>query len=1268
MKLAGYVILALLAVGGANSVSSHVSPVQKVIQLIDDMAAKVHKDLDATNLGFEEFAKNCDDEASEKNFAIGNSNEQVEALEAAIFASSSKVMQLEAKIDDVSTRISSAEGEVVAADQLRAKEHQDFLVTEKSMLETINELQGAAAQLRGETGLVQLTNDARQGLNSVLISLGKIVDANFVTHEQREKVQVFLQAQEDAQDSLQVKQPEGGAMDGVLATISELTEKAEGTLAATRKSEQESVHSHTMLKQSMENDIKSMQEEMAESTKLKAFNAEAKAQSEKDLAVEQKSLSETTTYLTDLKQDCQRRATAFEAETRDINGELTALGKAKDILTKKFGALLQTRVKVEAKDDEDVRAQALRHVEEVGRKYHSTMLVALAYRASADPFTKVRNMLESMIDKLLQEAAEEATQKAFCDEEIGKSKKSQAQKEESLAKTQARLDKGEASVAKLSEAIATLSKQVAEIDRSVKDASAVRAKEKAEFQIVEKDMSESEEACAAAISVLREYYEGAALVQLKSKSKENLQGDGSGILGVLEVAESDFAQLLSEARSTEEMASAEYAKMMEENKLLKSTTEMDIKGKQSEMKSVKSALADYSQDKEGVSAELSAVVDYLDKLKPQCETKAPSYAQRKAEREAEIQGLKEALDILAGDGLALLQTSSQLQRDGPVEGVANAAGSIGKGANEVTKPVSKPVSDVGAGAVTTVGDGVGGAGQSVVGENPMEKVPVVGSAFKVRGVSTALNCVVSLTIQYFVVYTALALCRTAADVWNLKYEAVPLQKILQTAATTVNYAPMLAVLFLAVRMRITWLTQGKGDPPVYMQAWMYCATYAVLLMTLIVVVIPLFTGEVIGVDQKTGDIDDEHKPFANFILAVCFTVVKYFIMIGLYIGVVCIIYGACTYVPAAGIWPGDKIPPASPAVACTFILSSFYFMLYAFVQFSRTWTQFTGSKYTKFENSMTVATNAMNFAPMLSVLFIGARMRALQMDSVNGSPQRWAQNCFYMCTYATAAQVLISIAVTLVLSGTSTPNKDVEGDMVFKVENKALGGILSVGRYIIMFCIYVGFSCVVYSIFTLQHPSGPQYTPAISVTMQCVINLTFQFFFIYLMIWICVTIKEFTGYNWKLLINTMENLKGTVAYCPMLAILFVGTRMRALLITNNKGAPQGYVQDGMYMATWAILIQFLFGLIVPCCTGVQTPCDEDGTPVYKPAHPIALYCVLALKWITYIFLYGGVIAVITGVYTMTPENANGRGAVPLVGEHMGEPYGANDIPGGPVSK
>merc|ERR1719335_2019472 len=102
--------------------------------------------------------------------------------------------------------------------------------------------------------------------------------------------------------------------------------------------------------------------------------------------------------------------------------------------------------------------------------------------------------------------------------------------------------------------------------------------------------------------------------------------------------------------------------------------------------------------------------------------------------------------------------------------------------------------------------------------------------------------------------------------------------------------------------------------------------------------------------------------------------------------------------------------------------------------------------------------------------------------------------------------------------------------MLYHVDNPMLGTALTVGRWIIMLSIYIGFSCVIWSIFTLEHPQGPQYTPPISVTMQCVINLTVQYFFVYLMIWICVTINEITGWDWHLVSNAMESAKGTVAF------------------------------------------------------------------------------------------------------------------------------------------
>merc|ERR1719465_139354 len=255
-----------------------------------------------------------------------------------------------------------------------------------------------------------------------------------------------------------------------------------------------------------------------------------------------------------------------------------------------------------------------------------------------------------------------------------------------------------------------------------------------------------------------------------------------------------------------------------------------------------------------------------------------------------------------------------------------------------------------------------------VEDNPMEKVPVVGSQFKVNPVSTSMQCVVSLTIQYFVVYTALALARTAAKSFGIDYGKTPIITILKTATYTVSFAPMLAVLFLGCRMRVTRLTQGKGNPPEYVQVAMYCATYAVLAMTLVVCVIPVFTGKVIAVDVKTGDIPKDAKPFAQPIVAGCFAALKFLIMLGLYAGALVVVYGIINFEPPKGTWPGDVIPPVSPAVQCVMILSCQYFAVYGAIQVCKSiedWLSFSNPFLHLIQESCVTATLSMTSHPCL---------------------------------------------------------------------------------------------------------------------------------------------------------------------------------------------------------------------------------------------------------------------------------------------------------------
>merc|ERR1719253_316707 len=363
-----------------------------------------------------------------------------------------------------------------------------------------------------------------------------------------------------------------------------------------------------------------------------------------------------------------------------------AIEKAKTILVDGVTAFVQvsskvrrTQMKWNPDDDEESDAVAAKReqvvgiLKQLGQKHHSFAFAQLASMATSDPFVKIRGLIEDMIAKLVKEAEEEATQKAFCDAEIGKSKTSQDEKTMTLDKLQSRMDGASTTMAQNAEDIKTLESEVAEIDKAQAEATAMRTKEHEDYAQASKDFKDSAEAVAKAIEVLKNFYEG-SFIQVKAqttlKSKQPEFGGAKSdiahtIISVLEMSEEDFTTLLAECEGTEDEAARAYKSLTDENKVSKAAKETEAKGKASENKSLSVQLEHHKEDHGSVSKELDAVNAYVDKLRPQCEEKAMSYEEKKAKREAEIAGLKEALEILSGDSLALVQTKRsfrQIQR------------------------------------------------------------------------------------------------------------------------------------------------------------------------------------------------------------------------------------------------------------------------------------------------------------------------------------------------------------------------------------------------------------------------------------------------------------------------------------------------------------------------------------------------------------------------------------------------------------------------------
>merc|ERR1711972_616593 len=144
------------------------------------------------------------------------------------------------------------------------------------------------------------------------------------------------------------------------------------------------------------------------------------------------------------------------------------------------------------------------------------------------------------------------------------------------------------------------------------------------------------------------------------KTHEKASGAGGSIINILEVCESDFATNLAKEETQESDAQADYEKTTQENKITKATKEQDVKYKTQEATSLDKLIAELSSDKDTTNTELAAVLEYFGKIKERCIAKPETYEERKARREQEIAGLKEALSILESEA-AFLQRRHRMR-------------------------------------------------------------------------------------------------------------------------------------------------------------------------------------------------------------------------------------------------------------------------------------------------------------------------------------------------------------------------------------------------------------------------------------------------------------------------------------------------------------------------------------------------------------------------------------------------------------------------------
>merc|ERR1719183_1451972 len=276
--------------------------------------------------------------------------------------------------------------------------------------------------------------------------------------------------------------------------------------------------------------------------------------------------------------------------------------------------------------------------------------------AGEDPFAKVKGLIQDMIEKLLSDAEADATEHAFCTKEMAETEAKKAEKEATIEKLSTSADSMTAKSNKLKEQVAELQKQLAALAGAQAEADKIRAEEKSAFDANSAEMEKGIEGVKLALKVLNDYY------SKEDKSHSSADGAGGGIIGLLEVCESDFTKGLAEMVATERTAVAEYEQLSQANDIEKATKTQDEKYKTKESKGLDKSTSETNSDKATAQQELDAVLEYYKGLKGRCVAKAETHAERVARRESEIAGLKEALSILDGEAVLLQKTSKRTLR------------------------------------------------------------------------------------------------------------------------------------------------------------------------------------------------------------------------------------------------------------------------------------------------------------------------------------------------------------------------------------------------------------------------------------------------------------------------------------------------------------------------------------------------------------------------------------------------------------------------------
>jgi len=707
MKASFIVVIGLTLLMGNAVLAAHSdNPLSGVMAMLHDLAAKVEKDGESADRSYHEFALWCEKVTGEQLHSIKLDEKRVKKLKSEIEKYLAEIEEAGETIAETAKTIADSIHDAKNAKELREKQFAEFKVAEKDLVESLNMFSRAIVVLKKEMGSGSLAQIANNKLTGLMQVLSAVTDAAAFSTSDKSKLLELVQARQGSDD--QVFAPTADAYvsksGSIVDMLEDMKENADNQLSDLRKGEMQARFVFTQLRAALKKQQEAAEDEKAEAENEKAEDSEALAKTEDNKKQTAKVLDiETEEYATAQAQ-CMQTASAHEQTVKNRKEELKVLAEATKILEDMTsGAASRTYTFIQEKLSRRLRLstsadlagyEIVTLVNRMAKTHHSSALAQLGSRINAvirygantgeDVFSKIKGLIRDLIVRLEKEAEAAATEKAYCDEQLSDTASKEGGLEDQLRALKAQIDKNSAHSAELKDDVKELQGRLAKIAEEQAELDAVRKDEHAAFLEAKKDLELGLQGVRKALSVLSDYYSekdgqaesGAASDEDASFTEVSFlqqptppevhqpsrAGDAAqGIMQILEMTESDFATSLAKEQSQEAKSESEYEKASKGAEVEKGALDQEVKFKTRSYKALDKTITQITSDWETARSEQAAVLEFSAKIKDRCIAEPESYEEVKKRRQAEMTGLKEALEILRTEA-ALMQRKSRAHR------------------------------------------------------------------------------------------------------------------------------------------------------------------------------------------------------------------------------------------------------------------------------------------------------------------------------------------------------------------------------------------------------------------------------------------------------------------------------------------------------------------------------------------------------------------------------------------------------------------------------